>query len=64
MTPPVLTSDELRALTGKQRADAQRRELDYMGIPYHTRRDGSLVVLRGALQPGATIAPPEPELLP
>lgn len=42
----VLTEAELKELTDKDRSPAQARELDHMGIPYRTRRDGSLAVLR------------------
>lgn len=42
----ILSPDELAALTGRQKAKAQARELDHMGIPYRRRRDGSLAVLR------------------
>lgn len=42
----ILTPDELSALTGRQKAKAQARELDHMGIPYRPRRDGTLAVLR------------------
>jgi len=41
-----LTPKELELLTGAKRADAQARELEHLGIPYKTRRDGTLVVLR------------------
>lgn len=39
-----LTHEELKSMTKKARFSAQRRELDHMGIPYTTRRDGSPVV--------------------
>ena len=45
-----LTADELRELTRKVRPSAQRAELDAMGIPFQTRRDGSIVVLRVAVE--------------
>ena len=45
-----LSPDELVAFTGKQRHAAQRRELDDMSVPYKIRRDGSLVVLRVAVE--------------
>lgn len=68
----LLTPDELRELTGHRRADAQARELEFLGIPFRTRRDGSLVVLRvdlvgNRLEPGAfepELTPPEPEMMP
>lgn len=63
----ILTPDQLADLTGKRRSDAQRRELDYLRVPYKVRRDGSLIVLRRDVEPGATIAQQqehEPELQP
>lgn len=42
----ILSPDQLIELTGKKYASAQARELDYLGIPYKPRTDGSLVVLR------------------
>lgn len=67
----ILTPDELAELTGHKRADAQARELDHLGIPHSERRDGSIVVLRsvvehllGAEMARATIARPEPQLMP
>jgi len=64
-----LTTDQLIELTGKLRSDAQRRELEHMGVPYRTRRDGTLVVsaaLFATLVPNSgTILPKtEPELQP
>lgn len=62
-----LTSAELRELTRHRRCDAQRRELDFLGLPYRVRRDGSLVVLRsdlGLSRRGEADEPPEPELMP
>ena len=41
----ILTPDELQLLTGKQRHNAQLRELNHMGIPSKQRTDGSLVVV-------------------
>lgn len=64
----ILTADQLEALTARGRRDAQRRELDYMGIPYRVRRDGSLVVLTADVPVLGTIEPKlrttEPELQP
>ncbi len=34
----TLTAQELRELTGHRRSDAQRRELEHMGIPFKARR--------------------------
>lgn len=41
----ILSPASLRELTDARRSDAQARELVHMGIPYKTRRDGTLVVL-------------------
>lgn len=46
-----LTDKELVELTGKVRTKAQIKVLDFMGIPYKTRPDGSIVVLRQYLAP-------------
>lgn len=46
MSSPYLTTDELRALTCKQRSKAQKRVLDFMGIECRSRPDGTLAVLR------------------
>lgn len=59
----ILTDSELRDLTGFTRADAQRRELDFMGIQYKVRRDGTLVVLWTDLTPsGSKMVSREPQL--
>jgi hypothetical protein len=66
----TLDDDELREVTGKRRAPAQRRALDHLGIPYRQRPDGTLVVLRAAAE--AVLAGPaaiattslEPQLQP
>lgn len=65
----MLTPAELHDLTGRIRADAQKRVLEFMGVPYRQRPDRSLAVLRSAAEAvlGArdTIpAPREPELMP
>lgn len=41
----ILSPQELINLTLKERPSAQKRELDFMGIPSKPRKDGSLVVL-------------------
>lgn len=41
-----LNAEEVAELTGKQRCGAQARALTAMGIPFRTRPDGSIVVLR------------------
>lgn len=65
----TLAPDELHELTGKTRPDAQKRALEFMGVPYRQRPDRTLAVLRSAAEAvlGArdTIpAPREPELMP
>lgn len=45
-----LTDDELYRVTKKHRRRAQAKALDFMQIPYRVRPDGSLLVLRDALQ--------------
>lgn len=62
-----LDPDQLRELTGRLRSDAQRRELEHLGVPFRVRRDGSLVVLAADLPKVGTIVPAtirEPELMP
>lgn len=44
-----LDTSELQELTGKVRADAQSRVLNALGIDHRKRPDGSIVVLRSAL---------------
>ncbi len=41
-----LSPDELESLTGKTRPKWQARELDFLCIPYKTRQDGTLIVLK------------------
>lgn len=63
----ILSEQELRILTQKQRPSAQRKVLDFMRIPYRMRPDGSLAVLRLHVEPiaaSAKIAVPEPVLQP
>ena len=45
-----LTDEEVIALTGKRRHDAQVRELRTMGIEHRIRGDGSPMVLRVHLE--------------
>jgi len=49
--PPLLclTQDEVAQLTGRTRPSAQRRALRHMAIDHKQRPDGSVVVLRSAL---------------
>jgi hypothetical protein len=42
----ILSAEDVAAITGKTKPSAQARELEHMDIPYRTRRDGTLVVLR------------------
>lgn len=42
----VLTKDEIEALTGRHRKDAQVKALRYMGIEHRVRPDGSIAVLK------------------
>lgn len=63
----LLSATELHELTAKRRSDAQRRALDFMGVPYRVRPDRSLAVLRTHVEvlAGATMPPPrEPQLQP
>ncbi len=57
-----LTEAEIRDLTKKQRCDSQRRELDFLGIPYKVRRDGSLLVLWADVAPRGNMVEREPQL--
>ena len=59
----LLTQDEIKALTGKRRSDAQARELAHMGIPYRVRRDGSIAVLLSDVETRPARVR-EPELMP
>lgn len=45
----LLTEDELIELTGMQQRAAQRRVLNAIGVPYRVRPNGSIIVLRAAL---------------
>lgn len=42
----ILSEEEIVVLTKKSRHAWQARELDFLGIPYKPRSDGSLLVLR------------------
>lgn len=46
----TLTPAELVDLTGKERPAAQKRALDFLGVPYRQRLDRSLAVLRSAAE--------------
>ncbi len=64
----LLSDDELEALTGRTRRNAQRRALAFMGVPYRERPDRSLAVLRSAAQAAlggaSTVRRREPQLQP
>ena len=64
----TLNPDELRALTGHRRSDAQARALSFMRIHYSLRPNGSVAVLRAvaerALGGAGTVAPRGPQLQP
>lgn len=64
-----LSPAQLRELTGKRRSDAQARVLDFMRIPYSTRLNGTIAVLRAVAEralggTGTIAASAEPELMP
>ena len=66
-TALTLSDDELFELTKRRRADARRRALEAMGIPYRVRHDGTLAVIRAHAERDpstgtATIATREPQL--
>ena len=42
----VLTTDEIEALTGRHRRDAQIKALRFMGIEHRVRPDGTVAVLK------------------
>lgn len=46
----ILTPADLKALTGKERTNAQRRVLDCLRVPYRIRPDGSVVVAARAAE--------------
>lgn len=64
----TLSQSELRELTDKRRSDAQARVLEHMGIPFTTRPNGTLAVLRAVVEARmggvGRIERPEPQLMP
>lgn len=50
MSTLFLTRQELTELTGRMTKNAQRTVLNYMGIEYRVRPDGTLVVLRAHVE--------------
>jgi hypothetical protein len=53
----ILTPEELCLLTKRSRPKAQGRALDFMGIPFRIRRDGTLVVSRASVDTLLGISP-------
>ncbi len=49
-TSIVLTKDEVEALTGRHRKDAQIKALRYMGIEHRIRPDGTVAVLKAHIE--------------
>lgn len=61
----VLSPEEIADLTARVRVTAQARQLAHMQIPFVPRSDGSLVVLRSAVEAvtaAAVAKPTEPRL--
>jgi hypothetical protein len=58
----ILTPDEIARFTGKSRSAAQARELEYLGVPFKRRRDGTLVVYRVHAEPVGNSIQREPQL--
>lgn len=56
----VLTKDEVEALTGRHRKDAQIKALRFMGIEHRVRPDGTVAVLKAHIDQilGATTSSP------
>jgi hypothetical protein len=50
MSDLVLGPDEIESLTDKKRCHAQAKVLRFLGIDYKVRPDGSLAVLRKAVE--------------
>lgn len=46
----ILTDEELKDLTGRQRKDAQVRVLRFMGIEHRIRPNGSIAVLKAHVE--------------
>lgn len=60
----ILSPEQLAELTARKRQNGQIRALKAMGIPYRQRHDGSIVVLRSAVETigGSSKPKREPEL--
>ncbi len=61
MTPLWLTTEQIKALTGRQMPAAQCRALDAMGIKYLTRPDGSPIVGVDHFRQATGCSPPAAE---
>jgi hypothetical protein len=46
----ILSKDEIAQLTSRTRRDAQVLQLNYLGVTYRVRTDGSIVVLRAHVE--------------
>lgn len=53
----LLTDEEVIELTGRQKREAQRKVLSELSIPFRIRPDGTLVVLRAAMEVALGHAP-------
>jgi hypothetical protein len=45
-----LTPEEISDLTGRRRRDAQRTQLNAMGVEYRVRADGSIAIMRAHVE--------------
>ncbi len=57
----ILTPEELEALTKRTKPAWQRRELEFLGIPYKPRSDGSLIVFWEDVRATHNVQPKERE---
>lgn len=55
----LLTSQEVVELTGRTRRSAQREVLLHLCVPFKIRPDGSIVILRSALEVALGYTPPK-----
>lgn len=46
----TLSEDEIKEVTQKSTRKAQAKALEHMGVPFRTRPDKTIVVLRAALE--------------
>jgi hypothetical protein len=56
----VLTKDEVEALTGRHRKDAQIKALRFMGSEHRVRPDGTVAVLKAHIEQILGAASPAP----